>query len=107
MSWCKLEVRLAGPKAVTALPPGGAPPPPLAVAALNLKTWLNPATGASEVVAASVVHLPAMRVDAPFPKVQTVSLQGWFLSVQEASVVHLPTMRLNAPFPKVRTVLRT
>lgn len=47
----------------------GTPPPPLTVAALNLKTWMNPATGTSEVVAASVVHLPAMRVDVPFPKV--------------------------------------
>ena len=69
VSWCKLEVKLAGPKAVTALPPGGAPPPQLTVAALNLKTWLNPASGASEVVAASVVHLTSMRMDAPFPKV--------------------------------------
>lgn len=47
----------------------GTQSPPLTVAALNLKTWMNPATGTSEIVAASVVHLPAMRVDVPFPKV--------------------------------------
>lgn len=54
----------------------GMPAPPLAVAALNLKTWINPASGTSEVVAASVVHLPAMRVDAPFPKVRPSNTVG-------------------------------
>ena len=39
------------------------------VAAINLKTWLNPKSGASEIVAASVVHLSGVRQDAPMPKV--------------------------------------
>ncbi len=71
VSWCSLEVKLSGPKAVTAPPPSGAPPPQLTAAALNLKTWLNPASGAPEIVAASVVHLGSLRMDAPFPKART------------------------------------
>ena len=43
MSWCKLEVELATPKAVTASTPELAKrdAPPLVVAALNLKTVLQ------------------------------------------------------------------
>lgn len=80
VSWCKLEVTVSSPKAVTALESGGKgrpplapsqlpPRPPLALAALNLRTWTNPATGAAEVVAASVVHMAAVRQDVPLRKV--------------------------------------
>jgi hypothetical protein len=42
VSWCKLEVRLDSPKAITAGCPGRSDPPKLVVAALNLKTTLHP-----------------------------------------------------------------
>lgn len=42
MSWCKLEVKVDGHKNVSAKCPGQQEPPPLVVAALNLKTSLHP-----------------------------------------------------------------
>lgn len=71
---------MGSPKAVTALESAGKgraplmpsqlpPRPPLSVAALNLRTWTNPATGAAEIVAASVVHMAAVRQDVPLKKV--------------------------------------
>ncbi|KAK9841868.1 hypothetical protein WJX81_008187 [Elliptochloris bilobata] len=67
VSWCKLEVELASPKAVSA---GAAElakrdPPPLVVAALNLKTVLQAKAATNEVVAASVMCLPAAHLDRP------------------------------------------
>ena len=41
VSWCKLEVKLDGPKKITAGCASRQHPPPLIVAALNLKTTLN------------------------------------------------------------------
>ncbi len=71
---------MSSPKAVTALEtagkgrpallPGQLPPrPPLAVAALNLRTWTNPSNGVTEIIAASVVHMAAVRQDVPLKKV--------------------------------------
>jgi hypothetical protein len=39
--------------------------PPLTVAALHIKTVVNPATSANEIVAASVVHLRSVSTDGP------------------------------------------
>lgn len=44
--------------------------PPLVVAALNLKTQVTGAGNSSAIVAASVVYLNAVRIDAPTPKVE-------------------------------------
>ncbi len=41
VSWCKLEVKLGSPKMVTAGCANRQHPPPLVVAALNLKTTLG------------------------------------------------------------------
>ncbi len=58
---------------ITAPPPSGKVPPPLRVAALNLKTWQNPATNASEIVAVSVVYHEAVRQNVPFAQVRNVA----------------------------------
>ena len=41
VSWCKLEVKLGSPKTVTAGCANRQQPPPLVVAALNLKTTIG------------------------------------------------------------------
>lgn len=41
VSWCKLEVKLSGPKTITAGCANRQQPPPLVVAALNLKTTIG------------------------------------------------------------------
>ncbi len=69
VSWCKLEVVLESPKAVLATAAGDRPPPPLIVAAVNLKTHITGTGTSSAIVAASVVHLNNVRIDGPTPKV--------------------------------------
>jgi DNA polymerase alpha subunit A len=64
LSWCRLEVEVEGHKAV-APAPGGRPAPTLVVAAVHLKTVVNPATAANEVAAASVVYLPRVDTEGP------------------------------------------
>ncbi|GAX83060.1 hypothetical protein CEUSTIGMA_g10486.t1 [Chlamydomonas eustigma] len=72
MSWCKLEVYVNSSKAVSAPEPGSElymrPSPPLTVAAMQLKTIINPATHQHEIVAAGVVHLSSVNVEAPMSK---------------------------------------
>ena len=69
VSYCRLEVEVEGHKAVfsaSATPDNNArPAPPLTVAALHLKTVINPNNGANEVVSASVVYLPRVATDGP------------------------------------------
>ena len=69
VSWCKLEVTLESPKAVLVSGSNDRAPPPLTVAAINLKTHVNGSSNSSAIVAASVVHLSRVRVDGPTPKV--------------------------------------
>ena len=67
MSWCKIEVQVASPKHVSA-PTGSAQDrevPQITVAALNLKTFINPQTNASEIVIATVMYLKDVRTDGP------------------------------------------
>lgn len=65
LSYCQLEVEVEGHKAVFAAAEGSRPAPPLTVAAVHLKTVINPATAANEVVSASVVYLPRVNTDGP------------------------------------------
>lgn len=48
--------------------------PPLTVAAVHVKTVLNPGSSANEVVAASVVYLQRVRTDGPMSQVCTRGL---------------------------------
>lgn len=62
VSWCKVEVELTNAKGIKPAEPGSQlaakPSPPLTVAALNLRTHTDPKTQQSEILAASVVHMP-------------------------------------------------
>ncbi|GMH42291.1 hypothetical protein BSKO_10210 [Bryopsis sp. KO-2023] len=72
-SWCSVEVEVSGHKSITQeLEPEwkAKAPPPLKVAAINLKTFVNPATQVNEVVVASVIHLDKIKCDGPTPKEQ-------------------------------------
>lgn len=44
--------------------------PPLTVAAVHVKTVVNPANAANEIVAASVVYLQRVRTDGPMAQVR-------------------------------------
>ena len=57
VSWCKLEVKLSGPKNVTSGCANRQHPPPLVVAALNLKTTLG--------AQASCLQGPAVCISRP------------------------------------------
>lgn len=62
VSWCKREVVLSSPKALSPAAPGtplaARPPPPLTVASLSLRVHTTAASNhSSEILAASVVHL--------------------------------------------------
>ena len=65
VSWCALEVTLAGWKGVTPADGDGRDPPPLVVAAVKVTTALHPQAKTNEVVALSVVTLPALPVHRP------------------------------------------
>lgn len=68
VSYCRVEVEVQGHKSVanaSSLDHGSRPAPPLTVAAVHLKTVINPNTAANEVVAASVVYLPRVETDGP------------------------------------------
>ena len=69
-SWCRLEVRLAGHKAVGSAPVEGSvrESPPLVVASLHLKTVLNAKANVNEIAAASVVTARAVNIDAPMAR---------------------------------------
>lgn len=64
LSWCALEVEVAGHKAVAAAPAGVRPAPPLTLASLHVQTALVAGGAAAEIVAASVVYLPEVDVEA-------------------------------------------
>ncbi|KAK9810187.1 hypothetical protein WJX72_006462 [[Myrmecia] bisecta] len=70
VSWCKLEVEVKEPKHIVTSPEAQSrDAPPLVVAALNIKTYSNPRVAhANEIVAASVVYLNQVKIDAPMPK---------------------------------------
>jgi len=66
VSWCGLEVSLAGPKLVSPAPDADArPPPPLVAAAIKVTTALHPTAKTNEVAALSVVYLKSLPADRP------------------------------------------
>lgn len=65
LSWCKLEVEVDSHKAITANTSEHKEAPPLTVAAVHVKTVLQPGSSVNEVVAASVVYLQRVRTDGP------------------------------------------
>ena len=66
VSWCKMEVTVESPKQVLSAPGlGNRPPPKITVAAVNLKTFINPKHSTSEIVAATVMHVRDVRTDVP------------------------------------------
>jgi hypothetical protein len=71
VSWCKREVVLVSPKALAPAAPGtplaARPPPPLTVASLSLRVHTAAANHASEILAASVVHLSGELCDISIP----------------------------------------
>lgn len=54
--------------------------PPLTLASLSLKTVINPATAANEIVAASVVYLGRVRTDGPMTQVRSRGPVGGLVS---------------------------
>eukprot|EP00775_Hariotina_reticulata_P008338 gene8338-8523_t len=72
VSWCKVELELANAKALRPAAPGSPlaaqAPPPLTVAALNLRLHMDPKTQQQEILAASVVHLSGVSTEAPTPR---------------------------------------
>ncbi|PRW60975.1 DNA polymerase alpha catalytic subunit [Chlorella sorokiniana] len=92
VSWCKLEVEVDSHKTVTANPGDNKEAPPLTVAAVHVKTVVNPGSAANEVVAASVVYLQRVRTDGP------MSQEEWNSA---AHLRHFSAVRKldNQPFP--------
>ncbi len=94
VSWCKIEVQVSSPKHVSA-PTGSAQDrevPQITVAALNLKTFINPQTNSSEIVVATVMYLKDVRTDGPTSRQQWNTMER----LRHFSVVR----RLeNAAFP--------
>lgn len=60
VSWCRLEVELASPKAIHSSPPGlaGREAPPLVVAALSLKTYLPSQVSLMQALQAEALAAP-------------------------------------------------
>lgn len=72
-SWCSIEVELSGHKSIVRTPSpewAAKPAPELKIAAINLKTYVNPNTQTNEVVVASVVHVDSIKCDGPTDKAQ-------------------------------------
>jgi len=67
VSFCRLEVEIEGHKTVYASKDGARLAPPLTVAAVHLKTAVNPNNGANEAISVSVVYLPKVSTDGPTP----------------------------------------
>lgn len=70
-SWCSIEVELSGHKSILRSPSpewAAKPAPQLKVAAINLKTYINPNTQINEIVVASVVHVDGIKCDGPTEK---------------------------------------
>ncbi|KAK2077328.1 hypothetical protein QBZ16_004962 [Prototheca wickerhamii] len=64
LSWCALEAEVDGHKRVAADAACAAPAPPLTLAALHVQTALEPGAAQAEIVAASVVAMPGVELDA-------------------------------------------
>ncbi|KAJ4866956.1 DNA polymerase alpha catalytic subunit [Raphanus sativus] len=69
VSWCKFEVTVESPKAITVLVPEEkvVHPPPAVVTAINLKTIVNEKHNITEIVSASVLCFHNAKIDAPMP----------------------------------------
>ncbi|XP_016991632.2 DNA polymerase alpha catalytic subunit isoform X1 [Drosophila rhopaloa] len=70
MSWCKTEVTLSEPKNVELLQDKGkpAPPPPLTLIALNVRTSMNPKTSRNEICMISMLIHNRFYIDRPAPQ---------------------------------------
>ncbi|XP_017119896.2 DNA polymerase alpha catalytic subunit [Drosophila elegans] len=70
MSWCKTEVTLSEPKNVELLQDKGkpAPPPPLTLLALNVRTSMNPKTSRNEICMISMLTHNRFHIDRPAPQ---------------------------------------
>eukprot|EP00854_Cymbomonas_tetramitiformis_P021355 gene21355-25665_t len=67
MSWCKVEMTVSGHKTISH-PQQQSDPPPVTVAALNLKTVINKGHNVNEVIAASVLWVQRVKVDGPMTR---------------------------------------
>lgn len=92
MSWCKLEVEVDSHKLVTPNLTENKDAPPLTVAAVHVKTVVQPGSAVNEIVAASVVYLQRVRTDGPMTQ------EEWNHSSQ---LRHFSAVRKldNQPFP--------
>ena len=77
LSWCKLEVRLAGKKCVCHPANQGREAPSLVVAALNVKTYQDPKKKTTEIASASVIYLHGVRTDSLLTKLRW--REGWLV----------------------------
>jgi len=70
MSWCKTEVTLSEPKNVELVQDKGkpAPPPPLTLLALNVRTSMNPKTSRNEICMISMLTHNRFHIDRPAPQ---------------------------------------
>ncbi|XP_043654928.1 DNA polymerase alpha catalytic subunit [Drosophila teissieri] len=70
MSWCNIEVTLTEPKNVELVQDKGkpAPPPPLTLLALNVRTSMNPKTSRNEICMISMLTHNRFHIDRPAPQ---------------------------------------
>ncbi|XP_016961168.1 DNA polymerase alpha catalytic subunit [Drosophila biarmipes] len=70
MSWCKTEVTLSEPKNVELVQDKGkpAPPPPITLLALNVRTSMNPKTSRNEICMISMLTHNRFHIDRPAPQ---------------------------------------
>jgi len=70
MSWCNTEVTLTEPKNVELVQDKGkpAPPPPLTLLALNVRTSMNPKTSRNEICMISMLTHNRFHIDRPAPQ---------------------------------------
>ncbi|KAH8271225.1 hypothetical protein KR018_001622, partial [Drosophila ironensis] len=70
MSWCKTEVTLSEPRNVELVQDKGkpAPPPPLTLLALNVRTCMNPKTMKNEICMISMLTHNRFHIDRPAPQ---------------------------------------
>ncbi|EDV42091.1 uncharacterized protein Dana_GF17808 [Drosophila ananassae] len=70
MSWCKTEVTVSEPKNVELVQDKGkpAPPPPLTLLALNVRTCMNPKTMKNEICMISMLTHNRFHIDRPAPQ---------------------------------------
>ena len=95
-SWCKYEIIVDSPKCISKLAGSQPSPPPLKVLSLSLKTVVNSASNAHEIVMASVLVKDGVRVDGPTKGVDKPS--EWFTIVRPQHV-DTSLVRGKASFP--------